>query len=568
MKNLAEKKMANLIKKSHSYEAELQSLKRLRILGVILIVTAHMFFFSSGIFDRFENIFLDQFFKMRGPIKTHPDIVFIEIDEKSFRTIGRWPWPRHYQAIMTDILRLWGAQKIVFDLIFTMPGQDSSGDSALIKAFEKTDNLYLPVFRENNPAMWIHSLPEIEKHAREVGHVNIRPDSDGVLRRIKPVIRDHGESHWNLAFHAAYENPELEISRIPKDAEGNLIINWAAKWGFNFRHYSYVDIFKSYQAWSRGEKPVISPEELRGKICLIGMTSMTAEDMKPIPLETVYPGLGGLGNILNTLLTRQWLYPMPYMFNIACFFVLATFALIAFHPFRDLKTILIASLLIALWVGICFFLFCSYGILVPIFVPILMVLALVVFCAVLSKMQGDLDRLHFFRLSTRDGLTGLYSRRHFDVLLAGAIGESHIRNEPLTLIMMDVDNFKQINDNYGHPAGDTVLLSLAQNIQNSLRTIRPAQSADVVARYGGEEFAVVLRNVDEPMAYTIAERLRTAIQTNQVFWKDIRIPISVSLGIANLSPYEVSTEALVTRADNALYRAKQWGKNRTCIAAV
>jgi len=159
----------------------------------------------------------------------------------------------------------------------------------------------------------------------------------------------------------------------------------------------------------------------------------------------------------------------------------------------------------------------------------------------------------------RDHLTGLYNHNHFYLHLDEDFMRASRYRAPLSLIMMDIDHFKEINDTYGHRAGDMVLKELAGLIK---RTVR---KSDIVARYGGEEFAIILTNTDISGAGDEAERLRKIIEAYE-FRAFPQIRVTMSLGVAAYPHKEISSGGdLVTRADEALYRAKHGGRNRTII---
>jgi diguanylate cyclase (GGDEF)-like protein len=159
--------------------------------------------------------------------------------------------------------------------------------------------------------------------------------------------------------------------------------------------------------------------------------------------------------------------------------------------------------------------------------------------------------------ASKDALTNVFNRRHFDERLAaeGAGARRHAR--PLGLIMVDVDNFKRVNDTMGHPAGDAVLQGVAACLSSAVRR------EDAVFRYGGEEFAVLLRETPVQGALILAERLRIGVE--QARHQGVGVPsplqVTVSVGVAMLGPGN-SDEQLVHAADQALYQAKHSGKNR------
>ena len=158
-------------------------------------------------------------------------------------------------------------------------------------------------------------------------------------------------------------------------------------------------------------------------------------------------------------------------------------------------------------------------------------------------------------LATTDALTGLANRRAFDHSLQLELAIVERRATPLSLLMLDVDHFKRINDTLGHEAGDKVLLSMAQLLSGCARVI------DVVARVGGEEFAVILPNTDAQGALEVAERMRIAVA--QAHW--LGHPTTISLGAATLQQQE-DAASLYARADAALYAAKTAGRNRVVSA--
>ncbi|UFS72550.1 GGDEF domain-containing protein [Geomonas sp. RF6] len=161
-------------------------------------------------------------------------------------------------------------------------------------------------------------------------------------------------------------------------------------------------------------------------------------------------------------------------------------------------------------------------------------------------------------LSLRDPMTGLLNRRAFEDLLD--IEEERRDSPPLSVLMIDIDDFKSVNDRFGHPAGDEVISSVGKAIVEALR------GADLAARYGGEEFAVLLPATVVKDAYSVAERLRSRIAALAFDFCGERLEVTASLGVANRTVKEdCSVRELLGLADQALYEAKRRGKNRTLI---
>lgn len=160
----------------------------------------------------------------------------------------------------------------------------------------------------------------------------------------------------------------------------------------------------------------------------------------------------------------------------------------------------------------------------------------------------------------RDPLTGAGNRIAMEQTLTREIEVARRHSHPLSLLMLDIDHFKRVNDTFGHTAGDEVLRSIAQSLKAQLRNI------DRVFRYGGEEFLVLLSGTDSEAAGAIGERLRQATMALQYPMLEHTLELSISLGCATLLPAE-SADSLLRRADTALYVAKREGRNRLAMAS-
>ncbi|MGE5554534.1 MAG: diguanylate cyclase [Betaproteobacteria bacterium] len=167
------------------------------------------------------------------------------------------------------------------------------------------------------------------------------------------------------------------------------------------------------------------------------------------------------------------------------------------------------------------------------------------------------------KLSITDGLTRVYNRRYLEERLDQEYRRSQRHKTFLTVVILDIDHFKQINDVYGHQMGDEVLRKLMELCRQVTR------STDVIGRYGGEEFMVLLPETDLMGGKCVAERLRKLVETQTFITDKGPIRITISLGICAIPAEGVETpQQFVKAADEALYRAKQTGRNRTCVAAV
>lgn len=182
------------------------------------------------------------------------------------------------------------------------------------------------------------------------------------------------------------------------------------------------------------------------------------------------------------------------------------------------------------------------------------------------KCHNDLLRQSMNRtiiMAVTDDLTGLHNRRYLDSHLQTLFDRSVARRRPLSVMMTDIDHFKAVNDKWGHDGGDRVLREFATRLRKNVRGI------DLACRYGGEEFAVVMPDTEADIAEKVAERIRAEIASQPfvVASDGTAIEVTVSVGVSSLKPYSDSVEALIKRADVALYEAKSGGRNRVVAKA-
>jgi diguanylate cyclase (GGDEF)-like protein len=168
-----------------------------------------------------------------------------------------------------------------------------------------------------------------------------------------------------------------------------------------------------------------------------------------------------------------------------------------------------------------------------------------------------------YALAVRDPLTGVFNRRHMQERLWSEAAFARRHHTALSLILLDIDHFKRINDEHGHAIGDAALVQLA----GSLTTL--TRQEDVLARYGGEEFALIARGIDRKNTVALAERMRSTIEAQRLAINGGEITLTVSIGIAHCEPgSDMEPQQLFEAADRALYEAKDGGRNQVSIAPV
>lgn len=194
------------------------------------------------------------------------------------------------------------------------------------------------------------------------------------------------------------------------------------------------------------------------------------------------------------------------------------------------------------------------------------------------SIENCINRQRTLELGYQDGLTNAYNRRYFDERLKHEVDRCSRNKTDLVCLFIDVDFFKQINDQHGHQVGDAVLVRLVALMSEQVR------SSDIVARYGGEEFAIILPETGIQLAYEVAERIRSKVEAQKLIFDDNTLGVTVSIGLASLSQIKFQAgkdkkdqldklsgsldQLLLRKADEALYQAKQTGRNQVVIKKI
>jgi diguanylate cyclase (GGDEF)-like protein len=178
--------------------------------------------------------------------------------------------------------------------------------------------------------------------------------------------------------------------------------------------------------------------------------------------------------------------------------------------------------------------------------------------AALSIVEAE-THAQLEQMATTDGLTGVFNHRSFQDRLKDEFLRASRHPEPFSLLFIDIDHFKRVNDTHGHPAGDAALKMLSSLL------LQRSRQVDMVARYGGEEFAILLVKTDAHQAYPLAERIRKAVEQTPFTWQKKSIPLTISIGIASFPEDAGSREEIIQCADQALYASKQRGRNQSVL---
>lgn len=183
------------------------------------------------------------------------------------------------------------------------------------------------------------------------------------------------------------------------------------------------------------------------------------------------------------------------------------------------------------------------------------------FITYLALLALGLETMHLFRLAVTDGLTGLYVRRYFDIRLGEELGRINRFGGQVSILLMDLDHFKTINDAHGHIFGDKVLRQTAATLSKAAR-----RKIDIVCRYGGDELILILPGIDAAGAKEVGERIRKDVESQTPEGPTGPVMVTISGGVASVTgPTDISVKDFVDQADKALYFAKQSSRNRVAV---
>ena len=400
--------------------------KALKYFIAIAIPLVVIFASYLRIFETFELSTLDLRFCIRPAQRSVSDVIIIEIAQDTLEKIGQWPIDRKFHAGLVDTLTACGVKAVIFDILFSTKSSPVS-DVKLIESITEAKNVYLPValrLSEEKPrgifpdAIEIESepMPELLETARGIGHINVVTDIDGKRRRVPLFISYKEKVIPQISLLAICDMLGIKIIdirvdragylklssdiKIPIDAYGQMMINYAGRWGEAFRHYSFIDVLTSYRDLHDGKTGAISLEELRDKICIVGLTAVATHDLNPIPLQERYPMVGLHANLINTILLKNFIVRVDPAVNILILIILSGLIVLAVFKLKPIFEILSAVFIFFGFIAIAFGLFSFFNIWIDLFYPLLLIVGVYVFCtfhqyiAEQNKrvlMQRDLD---------------------------------------------------------------------------------------------------------------------------------------------------------------------------------
>jgi len=361
-------------------------------------------------FENYELISYDLRLKIRPALKQSKEIIIIQISDDTLKNLGKWPLPRDFHASLVDVLREFGAERIVFDIVFAEP---TVNDEVFSRSIKAAGNVVLPLafYLEDNPsrvftegsAILADTVSTLSQNASGIGHVNVFVDPDGKTRAVPLFIKYNQALYPQLGFKAACDLLGLNCNNVlfkhgkaiidnrlslPLAHDGSFLVNYPDKWEKSFHHLSYFEVLKSYGQIKKGTKPDIDLSLLKDKVCFVGLTATGTSDLRPTPLENIYPMLGLQASVFNSIINRSFILDAGLFSNTMInllIFILSLLICLRLTPLRTFAGCII--------LGIAYFiislgLFIFLGVWVDLFLP-LSIIILVYIGATLYRIFAE-----------------------------------------------------------------------------------------------------------------------------------------------------------------------------------
>ena len=546
---------------------------RLLIFTLLLIAVYGILSFRHGFSDIPSAKINDVFVKTISTLKLAPEeldefvIVAIDNDSIDFSNM-RWPWRRGFMGDILNDISIGNPKSVFFDFVLT-GRSEMEEDERLQNVLSDMKNVIIASFiNENGLPVFPH--PIFTESAYAHGFINNPFDKDNIIRRSRTMslsklsvderVGDYSGIVKLVSFYNGISDDYITYNAKKKSIESVLPV----KSGFPIKlnddrtmsvNYSFSPSkFTIIPAW-KVFKRQISVDTFKNKIVLMGVTAELTHDMYKTPLGTL-PGIVIKAYELATVLSQgsisRFSYLFEYLILIVLLFIVGLFSYRfvlgrGFGIFCSMMLIYYAFYFILVWNNVY-----TDG-----FAPILLG-GLIYIGANFYKqvrLRHDINKLQV--LAVTDSLTGLYVRRYFQLRLKYEWSHARKTGSPFSLLMLDIDFFKNVNDTYGHLCGDMVLSKVSFIIQECCRKV------DVVCRYGGEEFAIILAQTDHEGASFLAEKIRSTVEKTLFTYEQQEVKTSISCGITTYGRQAAeSPEELIARADDCLYKAKEGGRNR------
>ena len=569
------------------------------------IIVLFLFFglkdeYSESFFESMENKTFDirqsvlAFSRFAKP--HNKDIVIIAIDDASYEYVldkyGEWPLRRDIYAKITRYIERQKPKNIAYDLMFVKSMRSTpQADNALVEVFKDFDNVYTAInldYQEENLrdpvelndkfAINIKNnskkvnldyfeytncrviLDGIMNATSNIGVINVLRGNDGILRQMPLVYKYKGKYYPQLGFKVALDALGLKdkkdfvidkkgnlildsTHKIPLISDGTTILNWYGP-GQTFTYIPLHELINAVE----GNQPSNKNFDFHNKIVYFGATASSLFDIKTVPVDKVYPGVEVQATYVNNLIDSSLVKKAtkPIKITIDIILVLLT-----------ISALLIIIVTVIAYIALSYFLMAKYNLWLPLISPILYALSGYIIAVIYKYLTKSRDFDKQYKLATTDGLTDLYNHRYFQEQMLMYCQNAERYETVFSLIILDIDFFKNFNDNFGHQSGDAVLRQVSALLKKNVR------SSDIVCRYGGEEISIILPNASNEEAVNTAQKLCDIIAEYKFKLSNNRDShVTVSLGVSTYGADGTVPSEIIESADKRLYNAKNNGRNR------
>ncbi|MCD8377681.1 MAG: diguanylate cyclase [Candidatus Gastranaerophilales bacterium] len=541
-------------------------------------------------------------------LKPSQDIVIIAIDDGSYEYIldryGEWPISRGVYSKIIDRIEQDRPKAVIFDLMFIKSFKsDAKSDALLASTMGKYNNVYTainfdnqsadvrtPVKLPDNLSVRLNNqskkvdiernfgfsncrsiISEVYNTTTKIGMININRSEDGIIRQVPVLAYYNGQYYPHLTLLAGNEilNNGKEIKeytidkhsnlllagdyKLPLTESGEAVLNWYGTSMYTYKNIPFHKLIKSIE----GDKS-IEHYDFKDKIVYIGTTASSLFDTKSVPIDKIYPGVEIHATYMNNLLDKSFIRKSGTVTNALIIFLLViTVTFIVFNStsvvFATTSTVLLSS---AYYLA-SYYVMSFYNLWIEVVNPLFVILVTFAVSYLAKYLLKSRDFEHQYKLATTDGLTELYNHRYFQDMLRKQIESARRYEQEFSLIILDIDFFKNFNDTYGHQVGDAVLRTVAYILKKNTR------ATDYVCRYGGEEMSIILPQTSKEEAMINAKRICDEVaKTPLKVSNGEECHITISLGVSTY-PYDGETpQKIIEYADKALYYAKNHGRNQ------
>jgi diguanylate cyclase (GGDEF)-like protein len=503
----------------------------------------------------------------------HTDkIVIISCDEETFQKLKarRQVNRKDFVVLLKKMnARTNRPRTVGFDYSFRGKSERSQEDIAFADALKRSGNVVIASYFTPEGELL---LPEEQflRSARSAAFVNIPRDSDMIIRRVFSYVMLRDLSvHYSFAVQIFAFYKGIDLNQISLDVPkretvlpaggGSGVIRIPAGLDMGTTRVNYTCApgdFEVVPFWS-ALKGARSNGFFKDKIVLLGSTREIDHDIHPTPFGLM-PGVMISANFIVSLLNDRLLHEVPLWLNLMILLLTGIAVLWIVFAFKNVRAALCVAGLLAIGFMISVEAI-RRDILFDLFGYVLMIAVAYGGANICRYMVVLMESNHLRHLAMTDALTGLYAFRYFELKLNMDLATARQDKAKLSLIICDIDNFKKLNDTYGHEAGNEVLRKTAALFAGNMK------KTDTICRYGGEEFVVILPGAELANAVKVGDRIRKAVEAAVFPWNGQEIRITLSAGAAAFRSEAMTAQTLIEEADKALYMAKTSGKNKVCI---